>query len=151
VFEIAVVALLVAGSAAWIFRAETRPTQRDDLKRSVSELRSLAAETAVLAEQFRDGRLAADLWNAHLELLREKVRDNEKELGKMRPTLEMVSSHGAARVSSSQVTTAMDELAKLGDEPPAPSSDPATKLGKAHDDLTVAASELQELEQSLES
>src|SRR5438270_1659377 len=78
--EVVLFLLIVGSIAAAIIASELKPLNTDDVKLSVSDLRSYAAAGRQLIAQHQAGQLTETFFSTQIELLEDKVMSTRKAL-----------------------------------------------------------------------
>ena len=143
--EAVALGLLLAGAIALLLGSRGRPMSTSQLAIQVGELRSDAAEAALLTEQLSDGRLTKPFTKTHVQLLLDNIRQANQSLGKAQPEHGLEGMLERARVRAADVERSVQQLAAD------PGGADAMRLDQLRNDLRSAADALHELEETLKA
>jgi hypothetical protein len=142
-FEAVAAGLLLAGAVATVLGTRHKSLSPAQLAIQVGELRSSAAEAALVAEQLDAGRLNPRFTRTHVDLLLKDVRDGTKSLDEAQPQQGLEGFLERAKTRGDDVRQLIEALSNQVN------GRDSSQLDSIRDDLRAAADALHELEQAL--
>jgi hypothetical protein len=136
--QASIVLLLLALTVAAFVRSSTKPLSADDLKISVSDLRSFSSDGALICEQYLEGHLTETFFNNEVQLLQDKVKSSRESLETTKVEPEISSELDRTHAMAQRLESAYNQLA-----------DQSRNVGHIEKEMNDLVSPLKSIEEGL--